>query len=136
MTACFNAQPWTKYCVEPPCGQLDPSRDEVYDVLEDIYREMLEMFRYPDVFHMGGDEVSHACWNTSETIKQWMTTKGWGHLAEQDFMKLWGHFQDNALERVDRVSKEKTPVIMWTSRLTDAPYVQQYLDVKRYIIQV
>lgn len=85
---------------------------------------------------MGGDEVSHACWNTSDTIKQWMTTKGWGRHAEEDFMKLWGHFQDNALDRVDRVSKEKTPIIMWTSRLTDVPYVQQYLDVKRYIIQV
>lgn len=136
LTACFNEQPWNRYCVEPPCGQLDPSRDELYDVLEDIYREMLAMFRYPDVFHMGGDEVSHTCWNTSETIKQWMTKKGWGRLAEDDFMKLWGHFQSNAMERLDRVSKEKTPIIMWTSRLTDVPYVQQYLDVKRYIIQV
>lgn len=97
---------------------------------------MFEMFRYPDVFHMGGDEVSHSCWNTSASIKEWMTKKGWGRHEEDDFMKLWGHFQDNALARVDKVSKEKIPIIMWTSRLTDVPYVDTYLDQRRYIIQV
>lgn len=115
---------------------MDPSKDELYNVLEDIYREMFEMFRYPDVFHMGGDEVSHSCWNTSASIKEWMTTKGWGRHEEADFMKLWGHFQDNALARVDKVSKEKIPIILWTSRLTDVPYVDTYLDKSRYIIQV
>lgn len=135
MTICFNAQPWQKYCVEPPCGQLDPSKDELYTVLEDIYREIMEMFRYPDVFHMGGDEVSHTCWNTSAELKSWMTKKGWGH-EEIDYIKLWGHFQKNALERVDKVTKKRTPVVMWTSRLTDVPYVEEYLDNSRYIIQI
>lgn len=93
------------------------------------------MFRYPDVFHMGGDEVSHSCWNTSDAIRSWMKHQGWG-LEESDFMKLWGHFQDNALARVDKVSKEKVPIVMWTSRLTDVPYVDQYLDKERYFIQV
>ena len=85
---------------------------------------------------MGGDEVSTACWNSSETIKKWMTQKGWDQLEESDFMKLWGHFQSNALERVDKVSKVQTPIIMWTSRLTDVPYVEEYLDNSRYVIQV
>lgn len=135
LTVCFNAQPWQKYCVEPPCGQLDPSKDALYTVLEDIYREMMEMFRWPDVFHMGGDEVSHSCWNTSTELKTWMTKQGWGH-EEVDFMKLWGHFQENALERVDKVTKSRLPIVMWTSRLTDVPYVDEYLDNSRYIIQV
>lgn len=135
LTICFNAQPWRKYCVEPPCGQLDPSKDELYPILEDIYREIMEMFRFPDVFHMGGDEVSHSCWNVSTELQMWMTKKGWGH-EEVDFMKLWGHFQDSALERVDKVTKNRLPIIMWTSRLTDVPFVEQYLDNSRYIIQV
>ncbi|XP_055846291.1 chitooligosaccharidolytic beta-N-acetylglucosaminidase isoform X1 [Episyrphus balteatus] len=135
MTACFNAQPWKSYCVEPPCGQLDPTVDELYNVLEDIYREMFELFN-PDVFHMGGDEVSTACWNTSEVIRNWMLAKGWG-LDEKDFMKLWGHFQDQALARVDDISSNgKLPIIMWTSRLTEVPFIDQYLDKDRYIIQV
>lgn len=53
---CFNFEPWSAYCVEPPCGQLNPTKPELYDVLEDIYTDMIELFE-PDLFHMGGDEV-------------------------------------------------------------------------------
>nr|AYV99601.1 venom polypeptide [Dolopus genitalis] len=135
MTACFNKKPWQKYCVEPPCGQLDPTVDGLYDVLEDIYSEMFEMFDNPDIFHMGGDEVSTSCWNTSERIQNWMLSKGWG-LTEHDFIKLWGHFQENALKRVDKVAKREVPIVMWTSRLTELPFVNEYLDKNRYIIQI
>jgi len=135
MTACFNAQPWKNFCVEPPCGQLDPTVDQLYPVLEDIYREMFELFD-PDVFHMGGDEVSVDCWRTSDRIQNWMTSKGWS-LTENDFLRLWGHFQTKALERVDHVAKSKKPLItLWTSRLTDVPFIDDYLDKDRYIIQI
>lgn len=96
---------------------------------------MYSAFNNPDVFHMGGDEVSTSCWNASTEIQQWMLKQGW-HLNETDFMKLWGHFQDNALERLDKVIKKKVPIIMWTSRLTEVPFVETYLDKNRYIIQV
>lgn len=135
MTACFNAQPWVKFCVEPPCGQLDPTVDDMYNVVEDIFSDMFALYN-PDVFHMGGDEVSVNCWNSSESIRQWMTQRGWG-LTEADFMRLWGHFQSEALKRVDRVANgTHTPIILWTSRLTDEPFIDEYLDAQRYIIQI
>lgn len=31
---CFNAKPWQNYCVEPPCGQFDPTKDKLYDAIE------------------------------------------------------------------------------------------------------
>lgn len=136
LTACFNAQPWQNYCVEPPCGQLDPSKDELYNVLEDIYREMFEMFSDIDLFHMGGDEVSFACWNSSDSIKAWMKEKQW-ELDTDGYMKLWNHFQENALQRLDKVSpKSNIPIVMWTSKLTKLPYLDLYLNKDRYIIQV
>lgn len=137
MTACFNAQPWAKYCVEPPCGQLDPTVEELYPVLEDIYREMFDLFK-PDVFHMGGDEVSVSCWNSSERIRSWMQTQKRWTLEKSDFIRLWGHFQENALERVDKVSQTESaiPIILWTSHLTDVPFIDDYLNKDRYIIQI
>lgn len=132
---CFNAQPWKDYCVEPPCGQFDPSKDEVYNLLEDIYREMVESFKYPDLFHMGGDEVHVQCWNTSTSLQNWMLARGW-NLTEPDFLRLWGYFQDNALQRLDKVNFQKVPIILWTSRLTEEPYLTEYLDKNRYIIQI
>lgn len=136
LTACFNAQPWARYCVEPPCGQLDPTQSRLYDVLEDIYRSMWTDFGHPHLFHMGGDEVSVSCWNSSVRIQNWMKEQGWG-LEESDFMRLWGHFQDNAMTRLDTVmGDKKRPIILWTSRLTDVPYVSDYVDKERTIIQI
>lgn len=135
MTVCFNEQPWSKYCVEAPCGQLDPSKDDLYKVLRDIYGEMFEYFNYPDIFHMGGDEVSVACWNTSKELQNWMIGRGWD-LTENSFFKLWDYFQTRALEQVDEVAKHRIPIIMWTSTLTKVPNVDKYLSNRRYIIQV
>uniref|UniRef100_A0A0K8W4A2 Beta-hexosaminidase n=1 Tax=Bactrocera latifrons TaxID=174628 RepID=A0A0K8W4A2_BACLA len=135
MIACFNAQPWKNYCVEPPCGQFDPTVEDLYPILEDIYREMFELFD-PDVFHMGGDEVSVDCWNSSKRIQDWMLQKGWG-LEESDFIRLWGHFQTEALKRVDKISQSQQPSItLWTSHLTEVPNIDNYLDKERYNIQI
>ncbi|CAG9804653.1 unnamed protein product [Chironomus riparius] len=135
LTTCFNAQPWKDFCVEAPCGQLAVHKDELYDVLEDIYREMVENFEYPDLFHMGGDEVSVSCWNSSADLQKWMLNKNWG-LTDKDFMRLWGHFQSNAISRLDKVNINKTQVILWTSHLTEEPFLSQYLNNERYIIQI
>lgn len=94
---------------------------------------MVEQFK-PDVFHMGGDEVSLSCWNSTENIVSWMKKKGWGR-SEADFMKLWNMFQSQALERLQKHS-EKIPVIMWTSTLTKPEYIEKYLPKDDYIIQV
>uniref|UniRef100_A0A336MGX8 Beta-hexosaminidase n=1 Tax=Culicoides sonorensis TaxID=179676 RepID=A0A336MGX8_CULSO len=136
LTACFNAQPWQKYCVEPPCGQLDPTKEKLYDVLEKIYSDFVDYFSPVDtIFHMGGDEVSTDCWNSSTDITNYMKAQGWG-LEKSDFMKLWGDFQENALERWDRVAKTHVPIILWTSHLTEMPYLEKYLNNERYIIQI
>ncbi|XP_052894907.1 chitooligosaccharidolytic beta-N-acetylglucosaminidase [Anopheles moucheti] len=137
VTACFNYQPWENYCVEPPCGQLDPTQDALYDILEDVYREMNTMFNRSDIFHMGGDEVSIRCWNATTRIQSWMNEQEWG-LQQADFMKLWNYFQTEALNRLDKTLPvgDKRPIIMWTSKLTESPYLEQYLNKDRYIIQV
>lgn len=64
-----------------------------------------------------------------------MLARGWG-LNESDFLKLWNYFQENALSRLDKAAQREVPVIVWTSGLTNVPYLQQYLDKNRYIIQV
>ncbi|KAF2899728.1 hypothetical protein ILUMI_06454 [Ignelater luminosus] len=132
---CFNKKPWQDYCVGPPCGQFDPTKPKLYDALEDIYKDMIAQFN-PDIFHMGGDEVSMKCWNATSNIVEWMKAiYGWDR-KEEDFIKLWNVFQSQALERFDRHAGKKIPIIMWTSTLTKKEYVEQYLPKDRYIIQV
>lgn len=135
LTTCYNFKPWTDFCYEPPCGQIDPSKPAAYDLLEDIYRELVAAFEKPDIFSLGGDEIWFECWNSSVTLQAWMIEQGW-NLDEVGFMEMWNYFQVRNLERLDKVYPEKVPIIMWESTLTEDPYALQYLDKDRYIIQI
>jgi hexosaminidase len=50
--ACANAEPWTEYCEEPPCGQLNPlpsmhGVNQTYDILRRVIENVTGLF--PDV---------------------------------------------------------------------------------------
>ncbi|XP_031637657.1 chitooligosaccharidolytic beta-N-acetylglucosaminidase-like [Contarinia nasturtii] len=135
VTTCVNMEPWHIYCAVPACGQLDPTKNHVYDILEDIYREMYDAFGKPDRFHMGGDEVFEKCWEVSEDIRNWIQDHGL-QLDTNGFMELWGFFQQKALERMDRVTATNVSIILWTSTLTGKEYVEKHLDKERHIIQI
>ncbi|XP_023943280.2 chitooligosaccharidolytic beta-N-acetylglucosaminidase [Bicyclus anynana] len=134
LTVCFNAQPWQSFCVEPPCGQLNPVRDELYEYLEDIYSDMAEVFP-TDIFHMGGDEVSEKCWNTSVEIQQFMQQNRW-QLDNEGFLNLWNYFQTKAQDKVYKAFGKRLPLIMWTSTLTNYVHADRYLNKDDYVIQV
>ena len=56
VVACANAQPWELYCNEPPCGQLDPTLEETFVLVEAVVGDVARMF--PDaLMHLGADEV-------------------------------------------------------------------------------
>lgn len=133
-TVCFKAEPWLQYCVEPPCGQLNPTSDFVYNVLQGIYADMEKVFD-SDYFHMGGDEVNFNCWNSSEQIVDWMFAKNIQRDAD-GFHQLWSMFQNRSLEMLDSVSSRYHPIVLWTSALTEIGHVDKYLDKDRYIIQI
>ena len=132
---CFKAEFWRNYCVEPPCGQLNPINEKVYEILEGIYKDMIRDFQ-PDLFHMGGDEVNINCWNSSASIRNWMqTVKNWD-LSESSFYMLWDYFQKKAMDKLEIANDGKEiPIILWTSGLTNEQNMK-YLDPKKYIIQV
>lgn len=64
LAVCVNQQPWRKYCIQPPCGQLNPTNPNLYSVLRDLYRDILDVFPLGEALHMGGDEVRNLviCW--------------------------------------------------------------------------
>lgn len=106
----------------------------MYEILEGIYKDFLKAFR-PDIFHMGGDEININCWNSSESIGNWMESQGWTR-DKKNFFKLWKHFQDRAYNLVTKVNNGKElPAILWTSDLTNEENID-YLDPKKYIVQI
>lgn len=134
LVVCYNIKPWTPYCAGPPCGQLDPTQDRLYDFLEGIYGDMYEMFEYPELFHMGGDEVKSKCWETSSNITNWMKEQGWN--PSTDYTKLWAYFQENAIKSLDKVAPAGSKVVLWSSTLTSVSNVVEYLNPEKYVIQI
>lgn len=58
LAVCVNVQPWRSYCIQPPCGQLNPVNIFVFGVLRDVYRHIQTLLPSDETIHMGGDEVS------------------------------------------------------------------------------
>ena len=63
-----------------------------------------------------------------------MQNQGWGR-SEEDFIKLWDHFQTEALKRLYKQTSSNIPVILWTSTLTEGEYLE-HLSKDQYIIQI
>ncbi|XP_012262166.2 chitooligosaccharidolytic beta-N-acetylglucosaminidase [Athalia rosae] len=137
LAVCVGAQPWRKSCIQPPCGQLNPVNPYVYDILRNIYKELIEIWGNHEVFHMGGDEVYIPCWNSTKEITDAMTVKGLKRRTE-DFLKVWSEFQKTVLKIVDEergtASNLNVSAIMWSSYLTNPAVIEQYLDKDRYVI--
>ena len=136
-TVCVEAEPWEQFCVEPPCGQLNPAAPGMFDVLETIHKEFLGLFK-PSVLHMGGDEVHFGCWNSSAMIVQWLEERGRGRM-EEDFMYIWDYYQQESLARVAKASAELGLAVpkatLWSSHLTLPSYIS-YLNPSLYNIQI
>ena len=131
---CFKKEPWASYCAEPPCGQLNPTSDKVYEILEGLYKDLLDSFD-PDIFHMGGDEINMNCWSSSSAMKNWITSKGLNS-SHETYTKLWKNFQGRAYNLLTKANGGKEiPAILWTSELMSEQNIDS-LDRKKYIIQI
>lgn len=60
LAVCVNNKNWRQYCIQPPCGQLNPANAALYRVLKDLYADLAELLPRPALFHMGGDEVGES----------------------------------------------------------------------------
>lgn len=58
MVVCLGKHPWSSYCVQPPCGQLNPLNNNTYKWLGELYKDLINVFPKGEAFHMGGDEVN------------------------------------------------------------------------------
>lgn len=134
LAVCINKQPWREFCIQPPCGQLNPVNPNVSVIMQEIYQTLAKT-GFSGPFHMGGDEVHIGCWNSTAEIVDAMKARCLPR-TKQGFLQLWSVFQRELLGVWDAVTNDPTEkVIYWTSELTDAEYVENFLPKERYIIQ-
>ncbi|XP_059614024.1 probable beta-hexosaminidase fdl isoform X2 [Phlebotomus argentipes] len=109
LSLCINQQPWSFYCGEPPCGQLNPKNNNTYLVLQRLYAELLELTGPTDFFHLGGDEVNLDCWAQ--------------FFNDTDLRGLWCEFMLQAFQRLRQAHGGTAPkvTVVWSSGLTSTP---------------
>ncbi|XP_030380711.1 chitooligosaccharidolytic beta-N-acetylglucosaminidase [Scaptodrosophila lebanonensis] len=141
MSVCLNNKPWRNFCVQPPCGQLNPVNDHMYAIYKEIMEDLAEVGAPEETLHVGGDEVYLPCWNNTEEITRRMRETGYD-LSKKSFLKLWSQFHQRNLEAWDDINQrlypnivEPKPMIVWSSLLTDPDYIEEYLPKERFIIQ-
>lgn len=123
-------QPWFQLGKEPPSGQINAVNPEVYPVLGEIYRDMMDYFD-PEFFHMGGDDVSFKCWQNAPEIKEYLAANG-REPSSREYFELWNTFQSNAYSKLQEASpgRQVTPVIHSSS------FARNYIDKDTYVIQL
>ncbi|XP_049818252.1 probable beta-hexosaminidase fdl isoform X3 [Aethina tumida] len=130
LAVCVNERPWSLYCGEPPCGQLNPDNPNVYDVLEKIYKDLIELTGETEIFHLGGDEVNLECW-----AQHMQKTSSFYNYT--DLHDLWGDFTLKALAKLESANggKKIPHVVLWSSNLSKRPYLTKYLNKDNVVIQ-
>uniref|UniRef100_A0A336MDZ8 beta-N-acetylhexosaminidase n=1 Tax=Culicoides sonorensis TaxID=179676 RepID=A0A336MDZ8_CULSO len=115
LALCVNQQPWTYYCGEPPCGQLNPKNNNTYIILQKLYQELIELTGPTDYFHLGGDEVNLECWAQ--------------HFNDTDLRGLWCDFMQKAFKHLKKANNEFPPAMtaVWSSGLTNMPCLSNQL---------
>lgn len=103
---------------------LDPTSEKVYQFLDDVFTELVEIFP-SEYIHFGGDEVVYSVWQNEPRIKQFMADKG---------MKQVEELQSYFVSRVSKIirSKGKQP-IGWNDILSDAKNLPKGTNIMSWI---
>ncbi|KAJ3268781.1 N-acetyl-glucosamine-6-phosphate deacetylase [Terramyces sp. JEL0728] len=72
---CGNKQPWTSYCNEPPCGQIDITKQKNMEVIHKFINEQSQLFK-DEFVHLGSDEVNSNCYLTDDSVKTYLASTG------------------------------------------------------------
>ena len=93
-----QAQPTTRFGPHPGC--LDPTRELVFEALDELFAEVAEIF--PDRFvHIGGDEVDPGWWQADADVAQFMRAH-----ELMDVAALQAHFMNRIAAQLRKLEKQ------------------------------
>ncbi|XP_042859409.1 chitooligosaccharidolytic beta-N-acetylglucosaminidase-like [Penaeus japonicus] len=121
---------WFELSKEPPAGQMNPVNPELYPILGELYRDLMDYFD-PEMVHMGGDDVSFKCWQSSEEIQQYLSENKL-ESTSREYFELWNYYQRNAYAKLQEAAQGRkvTPIIYSSS------FARNYISKDDYIFQI
>jgi len=119
LVTCAAAQPWEQFCAEPPCGQLDPTLSETYELIAKVLGEVARLFPDP-VVHLGADEINFECWLHSAALRERLARDGAAAAAAaaspESLRALWQEFENKVLQTAAYLGKR---VLLWQDALDE-----------------
>jgi len=125
---------WFNMCREPPCGQLNPTNPEVYEVLKNLYTDILEAFN-PEFVHMGGDDTSFKCWSNSPEVTNFLSQQS-REVNSRELFELWNTFQTTAFTKLSESMEETGLSQQVKPMIYSSSFVKNYVDPKQYYVHL
>lgn len=105
-------------------GHLNPDNKEVFEVVKNVYRDLLNMGTDNEIFHIGNDEVNTQCYSQTERARSF---------PSEDY--VWVEMTNKLLDAVKAANGNKfLNTIIWSSRLTDT-YLNELRNKQNLIVQ-
>lgn len=79
---------------------LDPTLPEVYDFVEQLYREVTSLF-VDQYIHIGGDEVRLDCWSNTKSIQKW--AKAHNHMTDKELLNYFESILTDIVASCDKI---------------------------------
>lgn len=92
--------------VEPNPGQLDIIYDKTYEVVDNVYTELSEIFS-DNWFHVGADELQPGCYNFSKYVTEWFAED-----PSRTYNDLAQYWVDHAVP-IFRSAGPQRRIMMW-----------------------
>ncbi|GAA6022189.1 hypothetical protein JCM10207_003937 [Rhodosporidiobolus poonsookiae] len=119
--ACSEAEPWAKYAVEPPAGQLRLDSNATLSFAQELVRSASGLLA-SKYFSTGGDEINEACYAHEAAVSRTAT------LAKRNIDELLGPFVQSLHTAVRETGK--TPVV-WEEMVLEHP-----LDLEEDVVVI
>lgn len=109
--------------VEPNPGQLDILYNKTYEVVENVYKDLSNVFN-DTFFHVGADELQANCYNYSSRTMDWFAQN-----SSRTYHDLAQYWVDNAVPIFKKVKNRR--IMMWEDIVLSA---ENATDVPKDIV--
>lgn len=96
-------------------GPLNPARNSTYSLLQELYREILNLFQ-DQLVHIGGDEVPFECWKSNDEVAMFAKELGKIKNTSSDMKDVLKYFTKRFVSGIEEEvlkSKRKRRLVVW-----------------------
>ncbi|CAH0713176.1 unnamed protein product, partial [Brenthis ino] len=113
--SCIEIQNLVARCSKRSCGLINQLNSNLYNTIQRLYAEIINITGVEDIFHLGGVDISMYCW--AENIDQ------------TELFNIWTKLILNTLQKLESDYGQLPLFVLWSKHLLE----RFKMDLKAYI---